>query len=121
MTKSNIHFTGIFKDEFENYIDYKQSQGYYKSLYKKNIYELLNYNRYLDSLNLKEIKITEEMITKYMESLNKHHIEKMCKSQAVRIGVSEACRGICVRVLANTAQDIEELFSELASQLEIND
>ena len=56
-----------------------------------------------------------------MESLNKHHIEKMCKSQAVRIGVSEACRGICVRVLANTAQDIEELFSELASQLEIND
>ena len=55
MSKSNIHFTGIFKDEFENYIDYKQSQGYYKSLYKKNIYELLNYNRYLDSLNLKEI------------------------------------------------------------------
>ena len=48
MSKSNIHFTGIFKDEFENYIDYKQSQGYYKSLYKKNIYELLNYNRYLD-------------------------------------------------------------------------
>ena len=45
MSKSNIHFTGIFKDEFENYIDYKQSQGYYKSLYKKNIYELLNYNR----------------------------------------------------------------------------
>ena len=71
MTKSNIHFTGIFKDEFENYIDYKQSQGYYKSLYKKNIYELLNYNRYLDSLNLKEIKITEKMITEYMESLNK--------------------------------------------------
>ena len=56
-----------------------------------------------------------------MESLNKHHIEKMCKSQAVRIGVSEACRGVCVRVLANTAQDIEELFSELAAQLEIND
>ena len=23
MSKSNIHFTGIFKDEFENYIDYK--------------------------------------------------------------------------------------------------
>ena len=69
MNKSNIYFIGIFRDEFENYIEYKQSQGYYKSLYKKNIYELLNYNRYLDSLNLKEIKITEEMVTAYMESL----------------------------------------------------
>lgn len=69
MNKSNIYFIGIFRDEFENYIEYKQPQGYYKSLYKKNIYELLNYNRYLDSLNLKEIKITEEMVTAYMESL----------------------------------------------------
>ena len=69
MNKSNICFTGIFRGEFENYVDYKQSQGYYKSLYKKNIYELLHYNRYLDSLNLKQIKITEEIVTAYMESL----------------------------------------------------
>ena len=75
---------------------------------------------YYYGANNKQCKILEWYKT-YMESLNKHHIEKMCKSQAVRIGVSEACRGICVRVLANTAQDIEELFSELASQLEIND
>lgn len=70
--------------------------------------------------NNKQCQIFEWYKT-HMESLNKHHIEKMCKSQAVSIGVSEACRGVCVRVLANTAQDIEELFSELAAQLEIND
>lgn len=64
-----MYFTGIFREEFEKYINYKQSQGYYKSLYKKNIYAILNYNRYLDSLNLKEIKITEEMVTGFMESL----------------------------------------------------
>ncbi len=69
MNKSNMYFTGIFREEFEKYINYKQSQGYYKSLYKKNIYAILNYNRYLDSLNLKEIKITEEMVTGFMESL----------------------------------------------------
>lgn len=46
-----------------------------------------------------------------------HHIESSCKNQPMRIGVSQACKGICIRVLANTAQDIEELFDELAATI----
>lgn len=59
----------------------------------------------------------------HMDTQNKvehHHIESVCESPSIRIGVSEACKGICVRVLANTAQDIEELFDELAAQLGMN-
>lgn len=41
--------------------------------------------------------------------------------QSIRIGISQACKGICIRVLANTAQDIEELLDELAMQLGINE
>lgn len=38
----------------------------------------------------------------------------------VSYGVSTALQGICVRVLAHTAQDIEELFAEIAVMLELN-
>ena len=69
MSKENCCFVGIFKNEFENFIKYKQSQGYYASLYKKNIYQLLHFNRYLDSLNLNEITFTEIMFSNYMDSL----------------------------------------------------
>lgn len=56
-----------------------------------------------------------------MQDKEKHQTESLCESRSVRVGVSEACKGICVRVLANTAQDIEELFDELAAQLGIGE
>ena len=60
-------FTGIFKDELEKFISYKQSLGYYKNLENKRIYEFIALNEFLESYNLKEIKITKEMIDDYME------------------------------------------------------
>lgn len=35
------------------------------------------------------------------------------------IGVSEAKQGICVRALANAAQNLEEIFADLAQLLEL--
>ena len=35
------------------------------------------------------------------------------KKQSLCFGVSNATKGICLRVLADTAQDIEELFEEI--------
>lgn len=35
-----------------------------------------------------------------------------------KCGVSEALAGVCVRILAHTAQDIEEIFEELTKKLE---
>lgn len=60
-------FTGIFKDELEKFISYKQSLGYYKNLENKRIYEFIALNEFLESYNLKEIKITKEMIDDYIE------------------------------------------------------
>lgn len=34
-------FEGVFKNEFEKYITYKQSLGYYRNLESKKIYELV--------------------------------------------------------------------------------
>ena len=38
-------------------------------------------------------------------------IERM--ESGIRLGVTQAQEGICVRVLADTAQDIEEIFDEI--------
>ena len=38
----------------------------------------------------------------------------------LRFGVTEARAGLCVRALAKTAQDIEELFADLAEKLELD-
>ena len=35
-------------------------------------------------------------------------------------GVTEARAGFCVRAIAKTAQDIEELFADLAEKLELD-
>lgn len=40
--------------------------------------------------------------------------------KSVYYGVSAALRGICVRILAHTAQDIEEIFAEIAELLELD-
>ena len=45
-------FEGIFKNEFEKYITYKQSLGYYRNLESKKIYELVSLNNFLNSFNL---------------------------------------------------------------------
>lgn len=37
----------------------------------------------------------------------------------VLYGVTHAAEGICVRVLAHTAQDVEEMFAEIAEQLDL--
>lgn len=61
-------FEGVFKNEFEKYITYKQSLGYYRNLESKKIYELVSLNNFLNSFNLSEIKITKEMVDIYLET-----------------------------------------------------
>lgn len=74
-------FKGVFKKEFENFVTYKQSLGYYKNLDKKKIYEILSVNDFLDLYNLDEIKITEDMFKNYLEKTEglsqstRHHLE----------------------------------------------
>ena len=63
-------FRGIFKEEFERFIMYKQSLGYYKNIEDKKIYELITLNNYLDSYNLQEIKITKDMYDDYISNLS---------------------------------------------------
>ena len=58
----------FFKNEFEKYITYKQSLGYYRNLESKKIYELVSLNNFLNSFNLSEIKITKEMVDIYLET-----------------------------------------------------
>lgn len=41
-------FEGVFKNEFEKYITYKQSLGYYRNLESKKIYELVSLNNFLN-------------------------------------------------------------------------
>jgi len=41
-------------------------------------------------------------------------------NRKLRFGVTEARAGLCVRALAKTAQDIEELFADLAEKLELD-
>ncbi len=40
--------------------------------------------------------------------------------EKLQFGVTEARAGLCVRALAKTAQDIEELFADLAEKLELD-
>ena len=61
-------FDGVFKNEFEKYITYKQSLRYYRNLESKKIYELVSLNNFLNSFNLSEIKITKEMVDIYLET-----------------------------------------------------
>lgn len=60
-------FKGVFKNEFEKFILYKQSLGHYKDFESKRIYEFISLNEFLDSYNLNEIKITKEMVDDYIE------------------------------------------------------
>ena len=63
---SDKKFFGIFKEEFEKYIEYKRAQGYYKKNYDKYIYLLLYINKFLDSYKLNEIQITKEMVEDFL-------------------------------------------------------
>ena len=63
---SNKEFFGIFKEEFEKYLEYKRAQGYYKKNDGKYIYLLMYINKYLDSYKLNEIQITKEMIENFL-------------------------------------------------------
>lgn len=54
-------FSGVFKEEFENYLEFKHAQGFYLKDEDKYIYLLLQINRFLNTFDLDEIKITKEM------------------------------------------------------------
>ena len=63
----------------------------------------------------------------YYGALNKMKFVKVWYEEAsekwnrkLRFGVTESRAGLCVRVLAKTAQDIEELFADLAEKLELD-
>ena len=63
----NKEFSGIFKEEFEKFIEFKKAQGVYKNIDNKLLYDYLHLNRFLNSYNLCEISITKEMFDTYME------------------------------------------------------
>ena len=69
----NKEFTGIFKDEFEKFIEFKKAQGIYENIEGKLLYDYLHINRFLDSYNLNEIAITKEMFDTYMNKEVGHH------------------------------------------------
>ena len=61
-------FTGIFKEEFENFLRYKNALGYYKKIEGNLLYDYLALNRFLDSYKLEEIALTEEMTFAYVKT-----------------------------------------------------
>lgn len=63
-------FTGIFKEEFENFLRYKKALGYYKKIEGNLLYDYLALNRFLDSYKLEEIAITEEMTFAYVKNIS---------------------------------------------------
>lgn len=74
-------FTGIFKEEFENFLRYKKALGYYKKIEGNLLYDYLALNRFLDSYKLEEIALTEEMTFAYVKTAEhlsqstRHHRE----------------------------------------------
>lgn len=74
-------FTGIFKEEFENFLRYKKALGHYKKIESNLLYDYLALNRFLDSYNLEEIALTEEMTSAYVKTAEhlsqstRHHRE----------------------------------------------
>lgn len=74
-------FTGIFKEEFENFLRYKNALGYYKKIDGNLLYDYLALNRFLDSYKLEEIALTEEMTFAYVKTAEhlsqstRHHRE----------------------------------------------
>lgn len=68
LANTRKEFVGVFKDEFENFINYKKSLGMYKNIDKKLLYDLLALNRFLDTYQLDEICITEDMTTAYLKA-----------------------------------------------------
>jgi len=74
-------FTGIFKEEFENFLRYKNALGYYKKIEGNLLYDYLALNRFLDSYKLEEIALTEEMTFAYVKTAEhlsqstRHHRE----------------------------------------------
>lgn len=60
-------------------------------------------------------KEKQERILKWSEDVSERLLPKIC------LGVTEAMEGICVRVLADTAQDIEEIFDEIARKVELEE
>ena len=42
-------FTGIFKEEFENFLRYKNALGYYKKIEGNLLYDYLALNRFLQA------------------------------------------------------------------------
>lgn len=46
-------FTGIFKEEFENFLRYKNALGYYRKIEGNLLYDYLALNRFLESGSLR--------------------------------------------------------------------
>lgn len=57
----------------------------------------------------------QERILKWREDVTARLLPGIC------MGVTKAMKGICVRVLADTAQDIEEIFDEIARKIQLEE
>ena len=60
-------------------------------------------------------KEKQERILLWREDAAERLMPEVC------LGVTEAGEGICIRVLADTAQDIEEIFDEIARKVELEE
>ena len=78
-------FTGIFKEEFENFLRYKKALGYYKKIEGNLLYDYLSLNRFLDSYKLEEIALTEEMTFAYVKTAE--HLSQSTIKQARSSGI----------------------------------
>lgn len=61
----------------------------------------------------------EEKLLEFFSEQKENDLMHDLNEQRIRCGASKALKGVCVRILAHTAQDIEETFDEIEELLEL--
>lgn len=69
-----MNFNSIFKEEIISYIVYKKSNGY---SFKSEIVKLKNFDKYLVENNIKEKRLTKELVISFIDS---HKLKNRCKT-----------------------------------------
>ena len=95
-------FSGIFKEEFENFIYFKKSLGQYTKVEEKKIYEFIELNNFLNTYKLDTICITEEMVNEYINSNNNlsvstKHIKECNLRQFSKFLINQGYKNIYVK------------------------
>lgn len=95
-------FSGIFKEEFENFIQFKKSLGQYRNVEEKKIYEFIELNKFLNTYELDSICITEKMVDEYINSNNNlsvstKHIKECNLRQFSKFLISQGYNNVYVK------------------------